>query len=342
MTKAPPSDSADPAGKIARFRALHASGCFLLPNPWDVGSAIALAHRGFQALATTSAGFAFSRGLPDAADALSRADVLAHVREIVAATPLPVNVDFQSGYARDSFGIADSVSRCVAAGCAGFSLEDASGDPRVPLFELPHAVERLRAARITIDATRPGVVLTARCEAWLVGAPNPKRTALDRLVAFADAGADCLYAPGARDPATIAELVRAVAPKPLNVLVSAPAPGLSLKSLADLGVRRVSLGSALARVAWGAFLAAADSLIEAKTFDALAGAAPLVVGDTLRSRALGSPLVQSMANAAAVPRTARRARRGVTLFAAAKSPCLPSRDRRAWDRLRAVRANWCE
>lgn len=270
----PPTPPPDSAAKIFRFRALHGSGCFLLPNPWDVGSAIALARRGFQALATTSAGFAFARGLPDAADALSRDDVLAHVREIVTATTLPVNVDFQSGYARTPEGVAESVTLCAATGCAGLSIEDASGDRHAPLFELAPAVERVRAARAALDAAKSGVVLTARCEAWLVGAPDPKRTALDRLVAFAAAGADCLYAPGVRDPATIAELVRAVAPKPLNVLVSAPAPGLSLKSLADLGVRRVSLGSALARVAWGAFLKAADSLVAAESFDALAGAAP--------------------------------------------------------------------
>jgi len=269
-----PTPPPDPAERIARFRALHGSGCFLLPNPWDAGSAIALARRGFQALATTSAGFAFTRGLPDSADALSRDDVLAHARAIVAATPLPVNVDFQSGYARTPEGVAESVTLCAATGCAGLSLEDASGNPRAPLFELAHAVERIRVARAALDAARSGVVLTARCEAWLVGAPDPKKTALDRLVAFAGAGADCLYAPGVRDSATIAELVRAVAPKPLNVLVGAPAPGLSLKSLADLGVRRVSLGSALARVAWGAFLKAADALVAADSFEALAGAAP--------------------------------------------------------------------
>ena len=274
MTPTPPFDSADPSAKITRFRALHAAGCFLLPNPWDVGSAIALARRGFKALATTSAGYSFTRGLPDATDALSRADVLAHVREIVTATPLPVNVDFQSGYAPTPEGVAESVTLCAATGCAGLSLEDASGERHAPLFELPHAVERIRDARAARDAARSGVVLTARCEAWLVGADDPKKIALERLVAFAEAGADCLYAPGVRDPATIAELVRAVAPKPVNVLVSAPAPGLSLKSLADLGVRRVSLGSTLARVAWGAFLAAADALVAADSFDVLAGAAP--------------------------------------------------------------------
>jgi 2-methylisocitrate lyase-like PEP mutase family enzyme len=257
---------------VARFRALHGSGCFLLPNPWDVGSAVALAHCSFQALATTSAGFAFSRGLPDAVDSVPLAEVLAHVRELAAATPLPLNADFQAGYAADAEGVAANVAACVATGCAGLSIEDASGDKARPLFDQSVALQRLRGARAAIDASGSGVVLTARCEAWLVGAPDPKRIALDRLVAFADAGADCLFAPGVRDLATIGEIVRAVAPKPVNVLIGAPAPGLSLKRLADLGVRRVSVGSALARVAWGAFLAAARSLAEEQSFDALTGA----------------------------------------------------------------------
>ena len=207
---------------VARFRALHASGCFLMPNPWDVGSAIALARLGFPALATTSAGFAFARGRPDAADALARDDVLAHVREIVAATPLPVNADFQSGYANDPEGVAQSVAACVATGCAGLSIEDASGDPAKPLFDAKQALARVRAARAALDAEKSAVVLTARCEAWLVGAPDPKRTALERLVAFADAGADCLYAPGIRTREQIAAVVKAVAPKPVNLLMGWP------------------------------------------------------------------------------------------------------------------------
>jgi 2-methylisocitrate lyase-like PEP mutase family enzyme len=258
--------------RVARFRALHETGCFLLPNPWDVGSAVALARCGFQALATTSAGFAFSRGVPDTVDALPVGEVLAHVRELATATPLPLNADFQAGHADDAEGVAANVAACVATGCAGLSIEDASGDSRAPLFDRATALERLRAARSAIDASGTGVILTARCEAWLVGAPDPKRTALDRLVAFADAGADCLFAPGVRDLATIGEIVRATAPKPVNVLVSAPAPGLTMPRLAELGVRRVSVGSALARVAWGAFLAAARSLAGAQSFEALTGA----------------------------------------------------------------------
>jgi len=261
------------AEKRRAFRALHASGCFLLPNPWDVGSAVLLHHLGFSALATSSAGFAFTRGLPDAAVALSRDETIAHVREIVGATPLPVNADFQSGFGDDAAGVAESVKLCALAGVAGLSIEDATGDARAPLHDRARAVERVRAAKAGIDSAGTGAVLTARCEAWLVGAADPARTAIDRLVAFADAGADCLYAPGVRDPNTIADIVRAVAPKPVNVLVSAPSPELGFARLADLGVRRVSVGSALARVAWGAFLRAARAMAEQQSFEGLAGAA---------------------------------------------------------------------
>jgi 2-methylisocitrate lyase-like PEP mutase family enzyme len=260
-------------GAQAAFRALHESGCFVLPNPWDAGSAAYLHRLGFRALATTSAGAAFARGLPDAVGAMSVDEVLAHVREIVAATPLPVNADFQEGYAREPEGVAANVARCVHTGAAGISIEDGTGDAAAPLFERGLAVERVRAARAAIDATGIPVVLTARCEVFLFDGPDPARTALDRLVAFADAGADCLFAPGVRDPETIAAIVKAVAPKPVNVLVSAPVPGLSVSRLADLGVRRISVGSALARVAWGAFMQAARRLAETGSFDGLAGAA---------------------------------------------------------------------
>lgn len=259
---------------VAAFRALHASGCFVLPNPWDVGTALYLAHLGFKALATTSAGFAFSRGWPDTVAAVPKDAMLAHIRDIVGATPLPVNADFQAGYASDPEAVATNVTLCVGTGAAGLSIEDATDDSASPLYERGLAVERVRAARAAIDATGTQVVLTARCEAWLVGHPDPARAALDRLVAFADAGADCLYAPGVRDPGTIATIVKAVAPKPVNVLVSAPIPGLSVSHLADLGVRRVSVGSALARVAWGAFIRASRSIAETGSFDALADAAP--------------------------------------------------------------------
>ncbi len=258
---------------VQTFRALHESGCFVIPNPWDVGSAIFLQQLGFRALATTSAGAGFARGLPDRVGSLACEAVLAHVRELVAATTIPLNVDFQEGYARDVEGVAANVSACVRTGAAGLSIEDATGDPAAPLFERAIAVERLRAARRAIDETGVPVVLTARCEAFLVGDRTPLETALDRLVAFADAGADCLFAPGVREPAAIATLVKAVAPRPLNVIVTAPSPALSVERLADLGVRRISVGSALARVAWGAFMHAARTLFETGTFDGLAGAA---------------------------------------------------------------------
>src|SRR5947209_1580302 len=258
---------------IARFRDLHASGCFVMPNPWDAGSALYLQHLGFAALATTSAGFAFTRGLPDEISAIPRDAMLAHVREIVAATALPVNADFQSGYAHEPEGVAANVALCVATGVAGLSIEDATGDAAQPLYEDRLAVDRVRAARAAIAASGVPVVLTARCEAWLVGHPDPARVALPRLVAYAEAGADCLFAPGVRDPGEIAAIVQAVAPQPVNVLVSAPSSALSVSRLADLGVRRISVGSALARVAWGAFIRAAQSLAQDGSFDALAGAA---------------------------------------------------------------------
>jgi 2-methylisocitrate lyase-like PEP mutase family enzyme len=259
---------------IARFRDLHASGCFLMPNPWDVGTAVYLEHLGFKALATTSAGFAFSKGLPDSVFKVPRDVMLAHIREVVAATPLPVNADFQTGYADEPEGVAANVALCIATGVAGLSIEDASGDNATPLYQFDLAVDRIRAARAAIDASGIPVVLTARCEAWLVGQTDPARVALDRLVAFADAGADCLFAPGVREPDEIAAIVKAVSPKPVNVLVSAPNPALSVSLLADLGVRRISVGSALARVAWGAFIRAARSIAETGSFDDLAGAAP--------------------------------------------------------------------
>jgi 2-methylisocitrate lyase-like PEP mutase family enzyme len=263
-----------PSPSIAEFRRLHESGCFVIPNPWDVGSAVYLQHLGFKALATSSAGFAFTRGRPDALGALPVGDVLGHVREVVAATSIPVNADFQAGFADTDEGVAENVKLCVSTGVAGLSIEDVTGDVVSPLHERSRAIERLRAARKAIDATGIPVVLTARCEAWLVEHPDARRVALDRLVAFAAAGADCLFAPGLRDPAAIAEIVKAVAPKPVNVLVSKPSPGLSVPRLRDLGVRRISVGSALARVAWGAFIRAATSIAETGSFDALEGAAP--------------------------------------------------------------------
>lgn len=258
---------------IATFRALHTSGCFVLPNPWDAGTARYLEHLGFKALATTSAGVAFSRGAPDTVTSVPREVMLAHIREVVAATSLPVNADFLAGYADEPEGVATNVSAAVATGAAGISIEDGTGNGAAPLYEAPLAIERIRAARRAIDASGSPVVLTGRCEAWLVGVPDPFRTAQVRLAAYAEAGADCLYAPGVTEPDQIAALVKAVAPKPVNVLMSAPSKVLSVSRLGDLGVRRVSVGSALSRVAWGAFIRAARSLAETGSFDAFADAA---------------------------------------------------------------------
>ena len=273
---------------VTEFRKLHESGCFVLPNPWDIGSAKYLHHRGFKALATTSAGVAFSRGLPDGVKAMSRDSTIAHIREIVAATPLPVNADFQSGYSDDIEGVAANVMLCVSTGVAGLSIEDATGDNTSPLYDQEKAVRRIRAARAAIDTTGIPVILTARCEACLVGYPDPSRTVLDRLTAFADAGADCLYAPGVTDPAMISAIVKAVAPKPVNVLISSPSPGLTVSRLEDLGVRRISVGSALARVAWGAFMRAASRIAETGSFDVFAEAAPFGELNALFERRAGS------------------------------------------------------
>jgi len=264
----------DQSTAIAEFRALHEQGCFVLPNPWDVGSAIYLQHLGFKALATSSAGFAFTRGLSDSVAAVPLDMMLGHIGEVVAATPLPVNADFQTGYADEPEGVAANVALCIATGVAGLSIEDATGDSAHPLYETDLAVERIRAARAAIDASGTQVVLTARCEAYLVGQSDPLRVSLERLVKFAEAGADCLYAPGVREPVEIAAIVKAVSPKPINVLVSAPNPALSVARLGELGVRRVSVGSGLARVAWGAFVRAAQTLVETGSFDGFAGAAP--------------------------------------------------------------------
>ena len=253
-----------------RFHALHRSGCFILPNPWSVGTAVYLAHLGFEALATTSAGFAFSRGRQDGA--VPRDEMLAHIGEIVEATPLPVNADFQSGYADQPEGIVTSVKRCIATGVAGLSIEDNTGRTDVPLYETDLAVARIRAAREAIDSSGIPAVLTGRCEAWLVGEPDPFHVAIERLVAYAAAGADCLYAPGVSEPEEIAEIVRAVAPKPVNVLVSSFNHHLSMSQLSDLGVRRISVGSGLTLVAWSAFMRAARSLASG-SFKAFADAA---------------------------------------------------------------------
>jgi 2-methylisocitrate lyase-like PEP mutase family enzyme len=259
---------------IERFRELHESGCFVIPNPWDPGSAAYLHKLGFKALATTSSGFAFSRGMPDDIRYVQRDTVLKHFVEIVNATPLPVNGDFQNGHADEPEGVAESVALCVATGVAGLSIEDSTGDERKPLYDFDLAVERVKAASKAIDQSGEQVVLTARCEAWLVGDSDPFATSIKRLTAYAEAGADCLYAPSVvASPSEISAIVQAVAPKPVNVLASRPDPNLTVAKLADLGVRRISVGSGLARVAWGAFIRAARELLDDGTFEGFADAA---------------------------------------------------------------------
>lgn len=254
------------------FRQLHEQGCFVIPNPWDTGTAIALAAMGFPALATTSAGVSFARGLPDSPTALGVDAVLGNIAEIVDAVDLPVNADFQAGYADDLEGLAVNVARCVAAGVAGLSIEDATASSDAPLYPLAEAVERVRAARSAIDESGADVLLTARAECFLLGHPEPLREAIRRLQAFAEAGAEVVYAPGVRTREDIASLVDALNPYPLNVLMASDT-GLTVNDLAELGVRRISVGSALSRVAWGAFLSAARQLAEAGSFAGLAGAA---------------------------------------------------------------------
>jgi 2-methylisocitrate lyase-like PEP mutase family enzyme len=254
---------------VETFRALHTSGCFVIPNPWNAGTAVYLEHLGFKALATTSSGFAFSQGRLDQPSPAVVASVLAHCRDIVQATALPVNADFQNGYADDPESVAANVALCVATGVAGLSIEDSTGDRVTPLYDIQLAVERIKAARQAIDASRIAVILTGRCEAFLTGDPNAFDVSIARLTAYAEAGADCLFAPGVTDPREIDAIVKAVSPKPVNVLVSRPNPDLTVARLADLGVRRISVGSALARVAWGSFMRAAQGILTTGTFDSL-------------------------------------------------------------------------
>jgi 2-methylisocitrate lyase-like PEP mutase family enzyme len=258
------------AEKRATFRKLHAAGCFVIPNPWDIGTTRYLQHLDFKALATTSAGFAFARGLPDAA--VARDDMLAHIAEIVAATDLPVNADFEGGYAHEPEGVAESVRLCVETGVAGLSIEDATGDKAKPLYDLDLAVARMKAARAAIDRAGGDVLLTGRAECFLVGRPDLDET-VRRLQAYSAAGADCLYAPGIRTPELIAAVVKAAAPKPVNVLMPG-ALGLTVADLAALGVRRISVGGTLARVAWGAFIRTAKAIASEGRFDAFKDAVP--------------------------------------------------------------------
>jgi 2-methylisocitrate lyase-like PEP mutase family enzyme len=257
------------ADKRRAFHRLHEAGCFVIPNPWDVGSARFLQGLGFKALATTSSGFAWSHGHHDGG--MSRDRVLDHLTDMVEATDLPINADFENGFAPDAAGVADSVRLAVETGVAGLSIEDSTGDSSQPLYGIDTAVDRIRAARKAIDKAGGDTLLVGRAEGFLHGKPDMEQ-AIHRLKAYANAGADCLYAPGIRTREQISAVVAGVAPKPVNLLMGW-AGDLTLAEIAALGVRRVSVGGALARSAWGGFIRAAKLLIEQGKFDGFADAA---------------------------------------------------------------------
>lgn len=257
------------AEKRAAFRELHRAGCFVLPNPWDVGSAHYLESLGFKALATTSSGFAWSTGHAD--NSLPREAILAHLRALVEATDLPVNADFENGFGHNPAEVAESVKLAVGTGVAGLSIEDSTGDAAAPLFPIDVAVARLGAARRAIDETGGDTLLVGRAENFVAGRPDLE-DAIARLKAYAEAGADCLYAPGIQTREQIEAVVAAVAPKPVNLLIGSTST-LTLQEVAALGVRRISVGGALARAAWGGFMQAAKGLVEGR-FDGFEGAAP--------------------------------------------------------------------
>lgn len=257
------------SGRRRAFRRLHESGCFVIPNPWDPGSAKYLEKLGFQALATTSSGAAWRHGKADGQMTLD--EVLVHLREMVAATGLPVNADFESGFAPDAAGVARHVRLAADTGVAGISIEDSTGDPAAPLRDIATSVERIRAARAAIDEAGGEVMLIGRAENFFAGRPDLD-DAIRRLKAYAEAGADCLYAPGIKTREQIAAVVKAVAPKPVNLLVGATSE-LTVRDAESLGVRRISVGGALARSAWGGFMRAAQAIASEGKFDGFAGAA---------------------------------------------------------------------
>src|SRR5256884_2890891 len=249
--------------KRAEFRKLHEVGCFALPNPWDIGTAKYLQHLGFKAIATTSAGFAFSRSLADGA--VKRDEMLAHIRELLEATDIPVNADFENGYADDPNWVAENARLCAETGVAGLSIEDAADRKESPIYDFDLAVERIHAVHEALHDS--GVVLVGRAEGFLVGRENLDQV-IKRLVAYSEAGADCLYAPGFKDRDSNKAIVDAVAPKPVNVLIGGPG-GLTMREAVELGARRVRVGGALARAAWGGFIRSAKELIEQGTFEEL-------------------------------------------------------------------------
>jgi 2-methylisocitrate lyase-like PEP mutase family enzyme len=255
---------------VTEFRRLHEAGCFVMPNPWDIGSARVLVGLGFPAVATTSAGAAWSLGRRDNEISLDLS--LAHLRTIAAAVEVPVNADFEDGFATDPLGVAANVWAAAETGIAGVSIEDSTGDPAAPLYAFDLAVERIKAARRAIDDSGTGVLLTGRSEGFIAGRPDLAET-IRRLVAYAQAGADCLYAPGVRAMNDVSAIVTAVAPKPVNVLVSTDFT--TVAQLAELGVRRISVGGALARAAWTGFLTAAREIATTGTFSTLARNIPV-------------------------------------------------------------------
>ena len=252
--------------RTADFHKLHESSCFVIPNPWDVGSARYLEHLGFKALASTSAGFAWSQGRPD--NRVSLESLLAHLKSLASAVSIPVAADFEDGLAADPEGVARNVTLAVQTGIAGLSIEDSTRDSPEPLYDLSLATDRIRAAREAIDRSGTGALLTARCESYLVGRPDLAST-ITRLKAYADAGADCLFAPGLSTREDVAAVVKAVAPKPVNLIVVSP--WITLAEAQALGVRRISVGGALARAAWGGFHNAASEILSKGTFGGFAG-----------------------------------------------------------------------
>src|SRR5664279_2314965 len=257
------------ADKRATFRKLHETGCFVIPNPWDIGSARALQGMGFKALASTSAGFAWSIGKAD--NHVTLDEVLQHLTALCGAVDLPVNADFEGGFAHEPKQVAANVALAAKTGVAGLSIEDSTGDAAKPLYERTVAIERIKAARAALDAGNSGVVLTGRCEGFLVGQADLDMV-IDRLKAYADAGADCLYAPGIRTKEQISAVVKAVHPKPVNLLIGAS--GLSVTQAGELGVRRISVGGSLARTAWAGFMRTAREIAEKGTFTELASGYP--------------------------------------------------------------------
>jgi len=261
--------AADIAARRATFRQLHEAGCFVIPNPWDPGSAKYLEKLGFKALASTSSGAAWRHGKAD--NSMTVDEVLAHLREIVASTSLPVNADFEGGYADDAEGVARNVRRAIETGVAGVSIEDSTGDADAPLRDIATSVERMRAARRAVDESGGEAMLIGRAENFIVGRPDLD-DAIRRLQAYAEAGADCLYAPGIKTREQIAAVVKAVAPKPVNLLLGFPTD-LTLRDVEALGVRRISVGGALARSAWGGFMRTAQQIAAEGRFDGFAQAA---------------------------------------------------------------------